>query len=115
RTQAADPVAPARGDHVADRGRRQSFRAEVVAVAAVDLQVEQGRGHPASLVVRAWGRARPDRVNQAARTDDFDRFSSGIMTGPDTDGKFVFGSLCRNPTFSWRAGGVSPLRECSGG
>src|SRR5262249_42108943 len=51
-TETADTVTPADRDDMADGINGKLWRIEAVAIAAVDLQVEQRRGDPAGLAVR---------------------------------------------------------------
>ena len=55
RTKARDAVPLADRDHLAHRVGRQLGRIEAVAIAPVDLEIEQRRCHPARLDIGALG------------------------------------------------------------
>src|SRR4051794_16212444 len=81
REETSDAVVTADADDVMDVIDAKAVRIETATVAAVNLQIEQGRGDPARLDVRAAGRGNPHVTDEAVCTEDVNDFGSRIMTG----------------------------------
>src|SRR5437764_8390509 len=73
-------VVTADADDVTDVVDAKAVRIETATVAAVDLQIEQRRGDPARLDVRAPRPGRPHVTDEAISTEDINDFASRIMT-----------------------------------
>src|SRR5437870_293054 len=65
-TEAPDAAGAADVDDVANHLRREPFGVEAAAIAAVDLQVEQGRGDPTDFEVRRATARLTDGTDEAA-------------------------------------------------
>src|SRR5262249_20130958 len=87
RTEGADPVAATGGNDVADRVEGQALRGEAVAVAAVDLRVEQGRGDPAGLHVGGAGGGDAQGLDAAVLANNLHGSPGAVVTGMNTHGE----------------------------
>src|SRR5262249_45398906 len=86
---------PALPDDLVNVVGRESFRAEVPAAAAVDLQIEEGRCYPVRLQVGGAGGAlrfrRGDGTNEPVFAADIDPPAGRVVAGADPAGRRVGG------------------------
>src|SRR5262249_4543995 len=82
-----DAVATANGNDVPHALGSQALRIEAVAVAAVDLQIEQRRRDPFGGQVGRRGRGGLDEGDAAGGGDDVDQFAGEVMTSAEAHGE----------------------------
>src|SRR5207302_33495 len=85
-----DAVALANFDHMAHIVQMQLRRAECLAVAAVDLQIEERGGHPARFHIRRKLRRRFARLNHAAVAQQIEAFAGRVVISANAHEKTLF-------------------------
>jgi len=97
RTKPDDAVTVAHGDDVTDLVHGQFGRVEAVAVAAVDLQIEEGGRDPAGFEVGGFLSRRTHVGYPLGVHADIDQLGGGVILGTDahkSGGKDWDGWLC---------------------